>query len=284
LHFPEDQGLKKLGLITVLLFGSLLFYCSIEYPPWGDPSAPASTHVSPRYSEQTLAETSVPNIVTAVLADYRGYDTMFETIVIFTAGVAALFLLRIFGRFEPESRLYRHIPTGITLRINKGINPPHASREFERIDLTWVPHDVVIQTSCRIIVPFSQLFALYVIAHGHHSPGGGFQGGVILGASIILFAISSNLRASFKLIDEKLAVLLCGLGVFIYAGTGALCMLMGFNFLDYCALSSILGVDPVTARSHGILMVEIGVGITVMAVMVHLYYNLASSGRHDEGL
>ena len=148
----------------------------------------------------------------------------------------------------------------------------------------WVPYDLIVKTSSRLIVPFSQLFALYVIAHGHHSPGGGFQGGVILGASIILFAISHNLRSSFNRISEKRAVLLCGLGVFIYAGTGALCILFGSNYLDYAALSHILGVDPVTVRSQGILMVEIGVGICVMAVMVHLYYNLTSAGRYDEGL
>ena len=76
-------------------------------------------HVSPRYIERTMEETTVPNIVTAVLADYRGYDTMFETIVIFSAGVACLFLLRFFGRIEPETQLYRHIPTGLTLRIEK---------------------------------------------------------------------------------------------------------------------------------------------------------------------
>lgn len=272
------------GIIIVLLFGSLLVYSTLDFPPWGDPAAPASMHVSPRYIEQTMAETSVPNIVTAVLADYRGYDTMFETIVIFSAGVACLFLLRIFGRIEPESRMYRHVPTGITLRIAKGVTPSRGSGEFERIDLMWVPYDLVVKTACRLIVPFSQLFALYVIAHGHHSPGGGFQGGVILGASIILYAISTNMRASLKRIDEKLAVLLCGLGVFIYTGTGALCMLLGGNYLDYGQLSILFGGNAVAARSYGILMVEIGVGITVMAVMVHLYYNLASAGRQDEGL
>ena len=272
------------GIIIVLLFGSLLVYSTLDFPPWGDPTAPASMHVSPHYIEQSMAETSVPNIVTAVLADYRGYDTMFETIVIFSAGVACLFLLRIFRRIEPESSMYRHVPTGITLRIAKGVTPSQESGEFERIDLMWVPYDLVVKTASRLIVPFSQLFALYVIAHGHHSPGGGFQGGVILGASIILYAISNNMRASMMRIDEKLAVLLCGLGVFIYAGTGVLCILLGGDYLDYGALSTILGVDAVTARSHGILMVEIGVGITVMAVMVHLYYSLASAGRHDEGL
>ena len=276
--------MKILAIIIVVLLGSLLIYCSLDFPSWGDPAAPASMHVSPHYIENTITETSVPNIVTAVLADYRGYDTMFETIVIFTAGVACLFLLRIFRRIEPETRLYRHIPTGITFRIETGGSYPRESKEFERIDLQWVPHDLIIKTGCRLIVPFSQVFALYVIAHGHHSPGGGFQGGVILGAAIILFAISHDLRAGLARVSEKLAVLLCGLGVFIYAGTGILCVFWGANYLDYSALAVILGVDPVSARSHGILLVEIGVGIAVMAVMVHLYYNLASAGKHDEGL
>lgn len=276
--------MKKLAVVIVLLFGGLLFYSSLDFPPWGDPLSPASTHVSPRYIEQALAETSVPNLVTAVLADYRGYDTMFETIVIFSAGVACLMLLRVHRREEDETRLYRHLPTGITLRISGERDIPKDSKDFEQIDLTWVPYDLAVKTTCRMIVPFSMIFALYVIAHGHHSPGGGFQGGVILGASVILYAISHNLRSSLMRISEKLAVLFCGLGVLIYAGTGLICSFYGANYLDYAALSQLLGVDPVTARSHGILMVEIGVGISVMAVMIHLYYNLASAGRHDEGL
>jgi len=63
-------------------------------PDWGDPHSPASLHVSPRYIEKSLQETAVPNIVTAVLADYRGYDTLGETAVIFTAAVACILLIR----------------------------------------------------------------------------------------------------------------------------------------------------------------------------------------------
>ncbi len=272
------------GLILVVILGSVLIYGSLEFPPWGDPASPASSHVSPYYIEKSVEDTSVPNLVTAVLADYRGYDTMFETIVIFTAGIACIFLLRIFRKEETETRLYRHIPTGITLRIEKSGKFPEKSAAFERIDSVWVPHDLIVKTTCRLIVPFIQIFALYVIAHGHHSPGGGFQGGVILGAAMILYAVAFNLRSATRRMGERLTVLLCTLGVFIYAGTGVLCMLLGLNYLDYSALAGVLGVDPVTARSHGILIVEIGVGIAVMAVMVTLYYNLASAGKHDEGL
>ena len=184
--------MKNAAVIIVLLFGALLGYAALDFPPWGDPAAPASVHVSPYYITHTIADTAVPNMVTsvladyrgfdttfetaviftAVLADYRGYDTLFETIVIFSAGVACLFLMRVFRRTEPDSRMYRHLPSGITLRVAKGYAPPPGSREFERIDLTWVPYNLVVKTTSRLIVPFSQLFALYVIAHGHHSPGG----------------------------------------------------------------------------------------------------------------
>jgi multicomponent Na+:H+ antiporter subunit B len=241
-------------------------------------------HVSPYYIEKAMDETAVPNIVTAVLADYRSYDTMFETTVIFCAGIACFFLLRITRRVEPSVTLYRHLPTGITLRIEKGGKEPGKSTVFKRIDALWVPDDLIIKTTSRIVIPFIQLFALYVICHGHHSPGGGFQGGVILGASIILYAISNDLRTSISRMSERMGAFLSATGVFLYAGAGALCLVLGANFLDYSALAPVLNTDSIMARSHGILIVEIGVGIAVMAVMIWLYYNLSSAGRHDEGL
>lgn len=276
--------MKTIGLIIVIVLGGVLIYGSLEFPYWGDPTSPASNHVSPYYIEKSVEDTAVPNLVTAVLADYRSYDTMFETIVIFTAGIACFFLLRRFQKEASETRLYRHIPTGITLRIDKEGKFPKDSTVFERIDSVWVPHDLIIKTTSRLIVPFIQIFALYVIAHGHHSPGGGFQGGVILGAAVIIFSIAFNLRAAMRRMNERATIILSTLGVFIYAFTGVICVLFGFNYLDFTALAGILGVDPVMAHSHGILIVEIGVGIAVMAVMVTLYYNLASAGKHDEGL
>lgn len=79
----------------LFLFGLLLFFATTDFPPWGDPYQPASVHVSPRYIEKSLSETGVPNVVTAVLADYRSYDTLFETSVIFTAAIVVIYLLGI---------------------------------------------------------------------------------------------------------------------------------------------------------------------------------------------
>jgi multicomponent Na+:H+ antiporter subunit B len=276
--------LKLIGIIAVILCGGLLIYGTADFPACGDPESPASYNVSAYYIEKAMEETSVPNIVTAVLADYRGFDTMFETAVIFSAAIACFFLLRRTRQEKHEVRFYRHLDTGITLRISHGGTLPESSKAFEEIDGQWVPYDFIIKTTSRLLIPFIQLFALYVIAHGHHSPGGGFQGGVILGASLILFAISYDLRTALRRMSEKAGSLLFTAGVAIFAGTGTLCILLGGNFLDYAALSNLLGTDVITARSHGILIVEIGVGMAVMAVMVFLYCNLSSAGTHDEGL
>ena len=86
--------MRLLALITVIITGIILIYGTGDMPEWADPRSPASTHVSPRYIEKTLEDTATPNVVTSVLADYRGYETLGETTVIFTAGVSCILILR----------------------------------------------------------------------------------------------------------------------------------------------------------------------------------------------
>ncbi len=81
-------------MIVTIITGAFLIYGTLDMPEWGDPNSPASRHVSPRYIEKTEIETATPNMVTSVLADYRGYDTLGETTVIFTAGASCIMLLR----------------------------------------------------------------------------------------------------------------------------------------------------------------------------------------------
>ncbi len=142
--------------------------------------------------------------------------------------------------------------------------------------------DVIIQTVCRILIPFIQLYGLYVIAHGHHSPGGGFQGGVILGASFILLCLAYDIHEVKRRMTEKLNGMFCSLGLIIYSGIGILCLVLGGNYLNYSVLHRILPVSPVDARSLGVLGIEIGVGIAVMAVMVSIFFDLTSRGEHEE--
>lgn len=274
--------MRLFALIIVCLTGGLLLYGTGELPDWGDPHSPASEHLSNHYIEHAVEETEVPNLVTAVLADYRGFDTMFETAVVFCAGLACFLLLR---DFRPkQDRYYRHVPTGVVLHIKNAEKKLAVGREFEDMDKEWVPSDIIIKSVCRMLIPFIQIYALYVVAHGDFSPGGGFQGGVIFGSSLILIAISYNLKTLVKRITEKFLGIFSALGVLIYVGIGAIAMLMGGNFLDYAKLAPLVPVDPGHIRALGMLGVEIGVGIAVMAVMAIIYINIVSEGRHDEGL
>jgi len=148
-------------------------------------------------------------------------------------------------------------------------------REFE---------DVIIQTLCRFLVPLIQTYSLYVFAHGHSSPGGGFQGGCIMAAAFILMFIAYDLNEVKRRFREKALLIFCCLGVFIFAGTGWLCLLLGSNFLDYGFLSKVLPTDPVKARYYGMAMMELGVQITVMAVMVSIFLDLVTRGEHEKAL
>ena len=127
---------------------------------------------------------------------------------------------------------------------------------------------IIITAVTRLLTPFIQLFGLYVIMHGHSSPGGGFQGGVILGAGFILLAVSFGISEARQRFSEGLIAVCSSAGVFIFAGIGLLCLFLGANYLDY-------GVLPVVEpRSLGMLAVEIGIGITVMAVMISIFRDL----------
>lgn len=85
--------MRWLGPLSVLAFVAILVYAEGDLPDRGDPQAPANTYVSPDYIERAYEDTHTPNVVSAVLADYRGYDTLGETVVIFTAGLAAVLIL-----------------------------------------------------------------------------------------------------------------------------------------------------------------------------------------------
>lgn len=141
--------------------------------------------------------------------------------------------------------------------------------------------DVVIETLCRILTPFIQLFALYVIMHGHYGPGGGFQGGVILGASFILLIIAYDIKETKKRMSEKLKTFSSSLGLIIYSGIGVLCLGFGGAYLDYGKLPFSAAIAE--SRALGILGIEIGVGITVMAVMVTIFIEICSDGERQNG-
>lgn len=131
----------------------------------------------------------------------------------------------------------------------------------------------IILYGARFLSPYIMVFGFYVIFHGHYSPGGGFQGGTLLAASLLLVRIASGTEISSLQFKEYLATPYAALGVLIYFGTGLVALLYGGYFLDYEQLP-IPGLEAADLRYWGILIIELGIGITVMTVLVLIYDNM----------
>ncbi len=131
------------------------------------------------------------------------------------------------------------------------------------------------RTVSKIFAPFILLFALYVQFHGDYGPGGGFQAGVIFASVFILYALIYGMDNARKVLPPSVRRILLGLGVLIYAGTGVVGMLMGGNFLNY----SVLLHDPLHGQHLGINVIEFGVGMTVFASMVTIFFVFAGQDR-----
>lgn len=140
--------------------------------------------------------------------------------------------------------------------------------------------DIVIKrTVARVVIPFIQLFALYVIVHGDSGPGGGFQGGVILGASVILYGIIFGAKAGRLWVTQTLTDVFSSIGVLIYAGVGIVALIVGGKYLEYNVLP--IGHDAHIASHYGIFFIEVGVGITVAAVMITIFFETAERDEED---
>ncbi|MGB1239483.1 MAG: Na(+)/H(+) antiporter subunit B, partial [Pseudomonadales bacterium] len=235
------------ALLVAVGSALLLFYGISDMPLFGDPQAPIHNHVAPRYIWDSPSEVGIPNIVTSVLASYRAFDTFGEVVVIFTAGMGVLALL---SSTTPSTR-------------------PEPTLHSEHS---------VIRIVSKILFPFIFLFGLYVQFHGDFGPGGGFQAGVIFAAAIILYSMLFGLEVATKVFKPDAIRLIAALGVLIYASVGVANILSGANFFDY----STLAADPVAGQHVGILLIELGVGCTVAAVMVMIFFSF--SARREQQL
>jgi len=134
---------------------------------------------------------------------------------------------------------------------------------------------LILRVVAKLLIPFILLFALYVQMHGDFGPGGGFQAGVILAAGFILYALVFGLANAKRVVSPRLLAVGIGTGVLLYAGVGVAAMLGGGAFLEYAVFSA----DSVFGNEIGIWLVELGVGITVAAVMLTIYVSFAGRGR-----
>lgn len=128
----------------------------------------------------------------------------------------------------------------------------------------------------RVMVPIIQIFAFYVIFHGHYSPGGGFQGGALLAASVLLQRVVLGRDRSQAGFPSRIAVPFSIVGIFVYILTGLGSLPIGGNFLEYDQLP--LGLSTDMLHNTGILFVEIGIAFAVMGALVSIFDSVARGG------
>ncbi len=135
---------------------------------------------------------------------------------------------------------------------------------------------LIVRVVVKLLVPFVLLFALYVQMHGDFGPGGGFQAGVIFATGFIVYGLVFGIERLVRALPLGLLTAGISAGVLLYAGVGVASLLMGGDFLDYSVLDS---HDPVHGQHLGILLIELGVGITVAAVMTLIFITFAERWR-----
>ncbi|MBO5303374.1 MAG: hypothetical protein J6A92_04935 [Lachnospiraceae bacterium] len=206
-HNMELRFFNVLYKIFSIVFCVALVFVLIltvsHLPAVGDPDRPTSNIVSETYITDGLKDTGAVNIVTGMILSYRAFDTFGETNVLFIATCCVMILLMI---DEDE------------IKKNKESN----DRGFEP------KNDVILQVVARFLVPVIFLFGIYIILNGHISPGGGFSGGAMIGAGLILYVAAFGFEKTEKFFNEhvykvvKVTALLCyGCIVTYYFLTGA---------------------------------------------------------------
>jgi multicomponent Na+:H+ antiporter subunit B len=140
-----------------------------------------------------------------------------------------------------------------------------------------VKDNIILRIIAKLLIPLIILFALYVQFHGDYSPGGGFQAGVIFSAAFILYTLVFGVDTAEEVVPERALRVIASLGVLVYAGTGLAALIMGGEFLNYSKLAT----DAVTGQHIGIILVELGVGMTVSSVMLLIFFTFANRGRPE---
>jgi multicomponent Na+:H+ antiporter subunit B len=139
---------------------------------------------------------------------------------------------------------------------------------------------IIVIVVSRLLARLIQLFGIYVIIHGHYSPGGGFQGGALLAAGILLLRMTEGMEGSQSELPSALGIPVAAVGALLFAGLGVVPVFFGGAFLDYGAIP-IPGMEPMWVRHYGMLVVEVGIGLAVMTALVAIFDTLVGEASDD---
>ena len=240
---------NTLSVIVCLGLTATLLFTTAYLPPFSDSGNPTNNEVPRKYIEEGVQDTGAINVVASMILDYRAFDTFGEICVLFVAICAVLALLHRDGPPDTFDTLLREM------------------------DLPWP--NVILKTTSFLLVTTTMIFGSYVVLNGHLSPGGGFSGGAILGASLILYASAYNPRRALVFMNFKVYCRVVPACLMFYA------LVKGYSF--YSGANHIPSVIPLGTPgnlfSGGLILpLNIAVG-SVVACTVYVIFILFSTGE-----
>lgn len=240
--------------LCAVMIGVLMWMVQF-LPDFGDPESPVNNEVSERYIEKGVEETGAINFVTGMILDYRAFDTFGESCVLFIATICVQILLR----------------------LDKGGNDPSVERRIKEAetDRIYEPkNDIILQKVSVILVPVLFIFGIYIILNGHLSPGGGFSGGAVIGAGLILYLCAFGYEKTEKFFTIKTFRIISLAALITYCLAKSYSFYTGANHLE----SHIPLGTPGNILSSGLILVlNICVGSVVSCTM-YAFYTLFRKG------
>ena len=255
-NWPKEHGVKIFGrlyaIMAVLLCAVVIttLLVTVSYlPEYGSPDNPNNNEVVEKYNKDGLYDTGATNNVASMILDYRAFDTLGESHVLFVAAVCVMILLR--------------------LELTKDGKPTDKKRAEEENDRLYEPkNDKILQLSAKILVPMIIMYGIYVILNGHLSPGGGFSGGAIIGAGLILYVNAYGFEKASRIMNRKNYAVISVVPLLFYAVAKGYSFFTGENHLE----SGIPKGAPGAILSGGLILpLNICVGIVVACTMYHFY-------------
>lgn len=240
---------RSIAIVVCALIVLFLLRTVVALPPFGAADNPYNNEVSQRYIESGIEETGAINFVAGMILDYRAFDTFGESTVLFVAACSVILLMKLGG----------HDPA----------HPTPAMLEAEFDDRHHEPkNDAVLQFAARVLVPLIMLFGVYIVLNGHLSPGGGFSGGAVMGAALMLYLNAFGFAKTERFFTYKVTRWISYIALMTYALLKSYSFYTGANHLH----SGIpLGTPGAILSSGLILPLNICVGLIVMCTMYTFY-------------
>lgn len=255
-NWPKEHGVKIFSrlyavmAVVLCLIIIVTLLATVSYlPEFGNPDNPNNNEVVERYNAKGLEETGATNAVAGMILDYRAFDTLGESHVLFIAAVCVMILLR--------------------LDYGKNGKPTDVKRLEEENDRLYEPkNDKILQMAAKLLVPIIIMYGIYVVLNGHLSPGGGFSGGAIIGAGLILYVNAFGFKKASRIMNRKNYAVISVVPLLFYALAKGYSFYTGANHLE----SGIPKGTPGDILSAGLILpLNICVGIVVACTMYNFY-------------